>query len=477
MKKIIIFLMMIIGGGLLSITNVDAKDFYEGGYIDNIYMTKEKNGTRYYQKARFFNRASDNNFAYCIEPFEMFNENGSYTSIINPNNLTNSQKKRIEEIAYFGYKYKNHDDVKWYAITQLMIWRVADPSGNIYFTNTLDGPAVERFSAEINEINSLINNYNILPSISNTKNVDLVEGKEIILSDTNNVLSNYHTNNSNATISGNKLVFKSNSEGVYNVSLQRNANKYGSIPIYFHSNSSQDMLIVGDLTSKSFNINFNVKKTNLIVHKIDKDTKTSTSKGQAELYGAVYQLYDNEMNELEQIEIPKDLTATISNLNFGKYFLKEIKAGKGYTLDNTLYEFDISSNNTTVDLSLENKVIEKEVTLHKSYTDGITCNNEANISFNIFDSKNSLFSTITTDNNGIAKITLPYGRYIFKQLNTTDGYSYIADFSINVKDTNEIKKELYDYKIKVPNTNKNSNFLFIILIIFSIYYVKKSIFN
>lgn len=472
MKKLFIFLITIVGINLISITNVSAKDFYEGSYIDGIYMTKEKNGTRYYQKARFFNRASDNKFSYCIEPFAMFNENGSYTSTLNPYNLSSYQKQRIEQIAYFGYQYSGHEDLKWYAITQLMIWKEADPSGNIYFTNTLDGERVEKFTAEINEINSLIDNYNKLPSIASMQSIYTVVGKEVVLSDTNNVLNNYKSNSNNAVIKNNKLIFKSDDEKNMSVSLNRNTNKYGSIPIYFHSDSSQDMILVGDL-SKSFNINFNVLKTNLKINKIDKDNKSNIPRGEAKLEGAIYQLYDKDMNELDKLTIDIDLTASLENLDFGKYYLKEIKPGIGYTLDDKIYEFEISKDNTNIELTLENKVIEKEITIHKSYTDGIICNSEANISFNIFDHNKKLFTTITTDQNGIAKTTLPFGRYIFKQLNTTEGYNYTDDFIIDVSDNEEVKKELYDYKIKVPNTSKDINYTLYLILFISLLYVKK----
>ena len=63
----------------------------------------------------------------------MFNENGTYQETINPSNLSQSQKDRIILIAHFGYNYKNHTEIKWYAITQMMIWQEADTSGRSYF--------------------------------------------------------------------------------------------------------------------------------------------------------------------------------------------------------------------------------------------------------------------------------------------------------------------------------------------------------
>ena len=219
MKKIMIFLMTVFGIGIFSLVNVNAEtyNFYEGDYIDGIWITKEKGGTKYYQKARFFMQSNrPGRFAYCIEPFEMFDEESSYSRSVNPNTLSDEQKTRLKLIAYFGYNYQNHTDPKWYAISQYMIWKEADPSGDIYFTDSLNGNRIEAFANEINEINALINNYYTLPSIANME-VNMVENSSITLTDTNNVLSNYTSNNPDAYINGNTLTINNLKEGEYTI--------------------------------------------------------------------------------------------------------------------------------------------------------------------------------------------------------------------------------------------------------------------
>ena len=100
MKKILIFLITILCITLFPTKEVNAytTSFYEGEYIRGIWMNKVKNGTKYYQTARFFRQSGTNNFAYCIEPFEMFNENSTYESTLSPNNLNEYQKQRIEYV-------------------------------------------------------------------------------------------------------------------------------------------------------------------------------------------------------------------------------------------------------------------------------------------------------------------------------------------------------------------------------------------
>lgn len=480
MKKFIIFLMTILSINIFPLVDVSASSykFYEGDYIQGIWMTKEKGKAKYWQKARFFMlNDGSNKFAYCIEPFSMFNESGSYTRSLTADNLNAEQIKRISLIAYFGYTYNNHTDPKWYAISQFMIWQIAEPTADFYFTDSLNGNRITAYTNEMDEINSLINNYLTIPSINNA-NVNMVEEKTITLTDTNNVLSNYTSLDSHAKIEGNKLIISGLAEGEHTINLVRSMKRNASVPFYYNSADSQNMMMIGDIDDVNISLKVNVDKTKVEVTKIDSDTKDTTPSGDASLSGAVYQIYDSNMKEVEKLIIDEDMKASIENLDYGKYYIKEITAGIGYNLDENIYEFEITHDNKDVFLKLENEVIKKEIVLHKAYGDGFDSDNEANITFEIYDSKNKLVKTITTDNNGYAKVILPFGKYTFKQKNTTDGYKYTDDFTIDVKDSNKKEINLYDYKIKVPNTKKDTPlFITVILLIAGGLVVKKNIFS
>ena len=479
MKKFIIFLITIIGINSFSLVNVNASSdfFYEGDYIQGIWITKVKGGTKYYQKARFFMlKGAASRFAYCVEPFAMFNENSSYTRSLTANNLTDAQMKRISLIAYFGYVYGSHYNEKWYAITQYMIWKEADPNSDIYFTDGLNGNRIAAYTNEINEINNLINEYLTLPSINNME-INLVEGNNITLNDSNGVISKYKSDDENVAINGNNITINNLKEGEHVINLTRSSKRTTCIPFFFNSNDSQNMFMVGDMDNMNASFKVNVTSTSLELTKIDKDTKNTISSGDASLSGATYQIYDKDMNPLDKLIIDEDMKAKITNLNYGKYYIKEIEAGKGYKLDENLYEFEISTNNTNIKLTLENAVIKKEIQIHKSYGDGITSQNEKNISFDIFHNK-SLYTTITTDDNGYASAILPFGLYSIKQKNTTSGYNFTDEFNINIENEDKEEFNLYDYKIKVPNTGKEeiSYTILFILIIIGGFYVNKKIF-
>ena len=55
---------------------------------------------------------------------------------------------------------------------------------------------------------------------------------------------------------------------------------------------------------------------------------------------------------------------------------------------------------------------------------------EIGVKFGIYNNKNELVKTLITDAQGSFDITLPYGKYVVKQLTSTKGYEKAKDFTI-----------------------------------------------
>ncbi len=450
---------------LFSVLNVHAEttSFFEAEYIRGIYESKYmySNNTIYYQTARFFRKSDTHMFAYCIEPFTFFNEGSTYESTITPNNLTNEQKDRISKIAHFGFYYKNHTDDYWYAVTQMMIWQVADTTnGETYFTDRLNGNRVNIYQDEMNEINNLVNNYNTLPD-TNNKTYIFKEGEEIKLSG-GNIISNYKSNDERVKIEGNNIVIEDLKEGDYSFTLERNDLNFNRPTIFYQSNNSQNIMESGDIEPIESTFNIKVIKTEINIDKIDSDTKSIIPSGDASLDGAIYTLYDSNMNEITDLTIENN-TANIKDLDLGTYYIKEKTPGTGYNLDEEIHEIILDENNTKKDLVLENKVIKKNITIKKLYGDSNNLSSEKNIDFEIYNSKNELIKTISTDENGEVTITLPYGEYKLVQLNTTNGYQKLEPFIIKVTNNEDETIELKDYRITVPNTHTNNYLLLFVI--------------
>lgn len=462
MKKTIFFLILICAM-IINCYKVQAKtyNFYEAEMIDDVYLIRyeQSSKTKYYQKARFFREKETKDFAYCIDAFVTFNEESNYST--KKPNLTSKQIDKLSKIAHFGYKYKNHNDKIWYAVTQVMIWKELEGDNNIYFTDTLNGNKTNKYDSYIKEINNLITNNSKTPSFSN-KNITIVENNKYVFEDTNNILNEYNNDN-NLSIKDNKLIIDGLKQGNYTINLNRKDNSYNEPVLFYLANNTQTLLKTGNLSNLDTKLSINVINTSIIINKIDKDNSSFTPSGNASLIGSIFEIRNSKDELVDTVEIDETGKATINNLPFDKYTIKEVKTGKGYNTNNNNYEITIDENNTNKELTIENEVIKKKIIIHKIYGDKNNQKPEANIQFNIYDSNNQFIKTITTNKKGIAEITLPYGEYTIKQLTTTDGYEFSDPVNINIIDNKDEIINLSDLQIKVPNT---SSFSLIKILIF-----------
>lgn len=470
-------------------------------FIPNIFMRKERpNGYKKYQQARFIRQSSDNHFIYCLQPYADIKENAQYKiemkDYISVLNLTMEQWHRISLLAYYGYDYNengyNHSANKWYVITQLLIWRTVEPDDVMYFTDTLNGNKVkDKFADEIAELETLVANHDLTPNF-NTKDINVNLGETIKLTDKNEVLKNFEIDdikNAIASINENNLTITPTAVGNVEISFVKKATNYEMPPIVYFSDHSQNALKPGYYDPVYSQFSIKIIAGSIEIHKLDKDTNSSNAQGNAVLEGAVYEIFDTDYNLITTLVTDKNgyaKTDKILSLN-KEYILKEKKASNGYLLDTEEHRFTLNDENLDISINVYEKVIERKVNIFKvlgSNKTGILTP-EPNINFEIYlkncNSNQStnligidvdthtevnpycLITTITTDKNGYASVTLPYGTYIFRQLNTTSNYEKVQDFEIiineNVED--EITKVLSDTivkgKLKLIKVDADSN--------------------
>lgn len=470
-------------------------------FIPNIFMRKERpNGYKKYQQARFIRQSSDNHFIYCLQPYADIKENAQYKiemkDYISVLNLTMEQWHRISLLAYYGYDYNengyNHSANKWYVITQLLIWRTVEPDDVMYFTDTLNGNKVkDKFADEIAELETLVANHDLTPNF-NTKDINVNLGETIKLTDKNEVLKNFEIDdikNAIASINENNLTITPTAVGNVEISFVKKATNYEMPPIVYFSDHSQNALKPGYYDPVYSQFSIKIIAGSIEIHKLDKDTNSSNAQGNAVLEGAVYEIFDTDYNLITTLVTDKNgyaKTDKILSLN-KEYILKEKKASNGYLLDTEEHRFTLNDENLDISINVYEKVIERKVKIFKvlgSNKTGVLIP-EPNINFEIYlkncNSNQStnligidvdthtevnpycLITTITTDKNGYASVTLPYGTYIFRQLNTTSNYEKVQDFEIiideNVED--EITKVLSDTivkgKLKLIKVDADSN--------------------
>lgn len=208
------------------------------------------------------------------------------------------------------------------------------------------------------------------------------------------------------------------------------------------------------------------------------DTKTGKQpQGEATLEGAVYGLYArtpildpaddtviyNTDVKVGELVTNAEANANMKNLYLGQYYIKEIKASKGYTLDTTKYDFDLTYENQNVNVVTKNvtvkeRVISQAFQIIKISSDDVgetdllkgvefTIKSQKDIEkYGSWEkapiAKNANGETakvMVTDEKGYAvSDRLPFGTYVVRETKVPDNKYKVPDFIVEVtKDSDE----------------------------------------
>ena len=455
MKKIknkIINGLMLLLIGISCVPTVNASTYNEtfndkSQWISGDYILKVKGSTRKYQQMTVITRNSDGSFVYCIEPGTPVSDGAVYPgqdfdqSYVGQ--MTQEQWRRITLLAYYGYGYGNHTDIHWYTVTQYLIWQTVPHGYDIYFTDSLNGNRITKYTDEINELNRLVEEHNISPNLS-SDTIDMVIGDTVELTDSNNVLNKFEvvdTDNVSASISGNTLSITANDVGDGSVTISKRDKNYSHPAIIYYHPTSQDLMMRGAYDPIDVNLKIEIVGGKVSVKKVDMDTGLGIAQGDATLDGAVYGIYDLEGNRVGEVISKGGEYVTSDYLpSLGTFFLKEEKSSTGYELNETKYFFNITKDDLYPEVDVTEKVIERDLKIFKVYASDETgfLTGEPNVTFDIYlKSTGEKVTSITTDENGYATATLPYGTYTVRQVSSTEDHEMVEDFEIVVNEYSE----------------------------------------
>ena len=455
MKKIknkIINGLMLLLIGISCVPTVNASTYNEtfndkSQWISGDYILKVKGSTRKYQQMTVITRNSDGSFVYCIEPGTPVSDGAVYPgqdfdqSYVGQ--MTQEQWRRITLLAYYGYGYGNHTDIHWYTVTQYLIWQTVPHGYDIYFTDSLNGNRITKYTNEINELNRLVEEHNISPNITNDT-IDMVIGDTVELTDSNNVLNKFEvvdTDNVSASISGNTLSIIANDVGDGSVTISKRDKNYSHPAIIYYHPTSQDLMMRGAYDPIDVNLKIEIVGGKVSVKKVDMDTGLGIAQGDATLDGAVYGIYDLEGNRVGEVISKGGEYVTSDYLpSLGTFYLKEEKSSTGYELNETKYFFNITKEDLYPEIDVTEKVIERDLKIFKVYASDETgfLTGEPNVTFDIYlKSTGEKVTSITTDENGYATATLPYGTYTVRQVSSTEDHEMVEDFEIVVNEYSE----------------------------------------
>ena len=439
-------------------------------YLYNIMYDKFDGVNHNRNYVRIIRENGDGDIVYCLEPFSGLIDGSKYSVYSDLKDffdISSEDYEKIKLYAYYGYGYKDHTDLSWVNVTQMLIWRTLYKDSTFIWVDSLSINAVEikPLIRDVNELNNLVSLYLMEPSISHEMN--LQANIKYDITDIRNIIQMYEVVSSDGLdvyIDGNKLVVDVKNAGTYNIRLKKKVDDLGYAPKYFYSQKSQAAFKRGDLEPSYYDIKINAVSGKIKINKKDSLTLSSIPSGSASLAGSVFTVLNKDMEEVGKIEIDDNAEGFIDNLPFGKYTIKEEKAGTGYNLNSDVIEVNLSFNNNEVSLDIVNDVIKREVNIIKRYGSKSDFENnlmkfEEGISFEIFNEKNELVDVLVTDENGQASIVLPYGIYEIKQVNSTDNYTFVDNKKIVIdkQSSSSIDLVLDDIEIEVPNASIHYN--------------------
>ena len=426
--------------------------------VDNWYYTR-RGGGKPYMSAQWNLYDLDGKTAYCIEPgvnITTSDYEGAIGWINSP--YSDEVNRKIQLYGYYGYNYPGHENLRYRAAAQSLIWEATGGQIIEFWTEKYGNGNFINLNAERNEILRLASTHYEVPTFdSDTK--DAVIGETTTFTDTKGILSNFDvvkSSDASVSINGNTLSVTPNVVGNITVVLKKKTYTQDPTIIFVGKDAtSQKMGMFGVDDPVLVRVKLNVVGGSLKINKKDLDTKLSKPQGDATFKNAVYELLDENYNFITDLIIDDSFGAkTDKILSPNKiYILREKTASEGYLLDKTEYRFKIDRDNLDIEMDVYEDVIEKTVNIYKVFADGSTTilKGEPNVSFEIYlKSTGEYYKTIKTDEKGFVSVKLPYGKWIFKQVSSTSGFEKVKDFEIVINNDSDedITKIISNAEIK-----------------------------
>lgn len=150
-------------------------------------------------------------------------------------------------------------------------------------------------------------------------------------------------------------------------------------------------------------------------------------------------IFDENNEEISKVTTNAEGKATIYDIEYGKYYFKEVKALEGYVINDKKYEFEIKTNNQKVEKVVENDKIRGYFQLfildhNKKGVEGIEVE--------IYNSKKEPIGKFTTGKDGLIELAdLEYGNYYYKEISVPQGYVINSNMQLfSIKEDNQVVK-------------------------------------
>ena len=293
----------------------------------------------------------DGMVVFCLDPTVSAGIGEEYTNEYTWWDIDWATRERIWYVIRFGYQQYGSDN--YYIATQILIWRAL----GYYITPTVN------VDSEIAQIEANINNYGygVGPSFANGT-FDVEYNVPFDLTDSNGVLGNYNvscTPGTTCVANGNTLTIT-----ITSLNYQKPASisgVYGSYAgvdagvVYVRPGSQSVMSIQFYDPPVSFRLQPRLLTGNLKVNKLDEFGLPAEAGQEFEL------AFDIDfINVIGTFNSTLGLLEINDLLPAGTYYIREINTTNPYTVNPTIYQFDIVLNETT-EITIINDLREVEL--------------------------------------------------------------------------------------------------------------------
>lgn len=332
MKKILLFIML-----FLSFCKVASAGelFHLGEKVPDIVIYMDRINKKVYYQPKKIYRNSTNELVYCIQPGVVLSNNDyeSYEEFNEIFNISEEKFNKIKLIAYYGYNYMDHTDIKWYAITQFLIWNEIKPDDWVmYFSNLNHDRLDDLYSDEIREIYDLVNSHNKSLNISkgyilnNKKDITIKADKEI---------NNYVT--TNGVISNNNIILDNLNYGNNDITLT--FNNYNPV-LFYYNDDGQNVFKRGDVFDKYINFYVYVKAGKVNISECDENDFNH------HFIGGTYEVLNEDDAVLSEITCEEN--GCISDyLPVGFHKIRVKSLPDNYNVNDHIYDVEIKDKETS----------------------------------------------------------------------------------------------------------------------------------
>ena len=340
MKKTVhLSLILFIFFAFIDKSNATSK-FYLGGHVPGIYIYMDRINKKVYRQFREIYKEGTNELVYCVEPGATLSQ-GEYSDEVNYNSKFNIQAdkwEKIKKIAYYGYRYQNHTDIKWYAITQYIIWKELMPSNwTMYFVDEHHNKIENMFKLEIDEIYNLVNNHKDRPALSDEYIFNYND--DIKITDVNMLLNRYQS--SVGEIKSNILDLNNSLDVGEEAEIDLDY-KYYKEPKFHYNENGQNILTRGDIFKDKLSISILITAGKVMINECDEESSESV------FIGGTYEVLDEDDEVISEITCNKDRKCISDYIPVGSFKIRVKSLPEKYNQNEYIYDFNSKNNDLTI---------------------------------------------------------------------------------------------------------------------------------